>query len=185
MLKKSFLLLALLGLLCFPQAKARADAATKQEKLNQLSQMLGLTEMFDTMKSNLRPRLEGIFEPYRQMLVKQLSDVPEGPKKTAALQGFDNAAKKSIEVYLEALNSQDLEKIYMSAYGNGLSEEDLDQSIKYYQSEVGKKDIVAAKAAAKQMHNYISQKLSESIPKFKDTLHTEFQKSLDEVKAQP
>lgn len=138
---------ALLVLSC----AAVAGPPTHEEKITELVSLTGLAETLDQSRTSSRVEAHKLSD----QLLDQIFDDPgaldvEQRKKIAA------AARRFSDACADSLDVDEAVAKWGEYYAASLSEEELDDVLRYYRSPVGRKDVAATKAAMPLWLAYLS-----------------------------
>ncbi len=121
---------------------AVADEITQREKIAKIIEAQGLTLMF---QQQLDASKEAAGEIGRNIAKKLLTEsgVPEGQQSPKV----EQAIRRYMERCATMISAKELVDTWAAFYGKNLSDAELDQVLAYYQSPVGRKDVLATQVA--------------------------------------
>lgn len=111
--------------------------ASKTDKIRVLMEAQGILERFSTVqdRSLAKSKQEAI------QLVNKM-DAELSPKSEKVSASFKEAYTTFMENYLAPINEDEMVKVYAEFYGEKFTEEELDELIDFYTSDLGKKEVV-------------------------------------------
>jgi len=139
MLKK----LPLTLLLAFSLSSAAlADEASKKEKLDRFVEAIGLKQSFAESIAAQREQTKKAVEPtMRQILDDSLAQDP------AIRARFEKVFHDYLDTAMSAYNAEQMSASYGALLGKHLSEGDIEELLKFYTSDLGRKEVAATRQA--------------------------------------
>lgn len=145
---KTFVLASALSILLFATSSALA-----QDERNGLVQRVaaaqGLEEMFAQQIAAQRDSMKA----YASKLFEQAIAEAGGQANAKHKAAFERFITKVSTVF----SPKEITEAWVSAYGKDLSDQELQEVLKYYQSPIGQKDVAASKAAMVTYSTWINQ----------------------------
>jgi hypothetical protein len=136
---KSFALFVVALFLC---GTAMADESSRQVTIAKIMEAQGLQEMFQQQLDQSKDSAGEVGKDLVKKLLKE-SGAPDGQENPQLTEVF--------RLYLERcatmFSAKEYVDIWATFYGKNLSDSDLEQILAYYQSPIGKKDVLASKTA--------------------------------------
>ncbi len=154
---------------------AVADETTQREKIAKIIEAQGLTLMF---QQQLDASKEAAGEIGRNIAKKLLTEsgAPEGQQSPKV----EQAIRRYMERCATMISAKELVDTWATYYGKSLSDAELDQVLAYYQSPIGRKDVLAtqvAMAGFSQTLNTLGQeRMNASIGQLMSELKAAFDK---------
>lgn len=154
---------------------AVADETTQREKIAKIIEAQGLTLMF---QQQLDASKEAAGEIGRNIAKKLLTEsgVPEGQQSPKV----EQAIRRYMERCATMISAKELVDTWAAFYGKNLSDAELDQVLAYYQSPVGRKDVLATQVAmagfSQKINTLGQERMNVSIGQLMSELKTAFEK---------
>jgi len=163
---KNFLLPFFLSSLLLASTSSFAQTA-RAELVQRIAVAQGLEEMFE---QQLAAQQESMKSYASKLFQQAVSDAggQANAQQTAAFERF--VAKLAV-----LFSSKEITAAWTAAYGKDLSDQDLKQILKYYQSPIGKKDVSASKAAMIAYSGWINQEAQNRVTPILRSLVQELQ----------
>ena len=134
---------------------------TSTEKIKTLMDALGLVDMFSQQIEFGRAQNEQIGRQALDQMLSQLNPSEEFRKR------FSDATNNYINKLETPWSAEEIVDIWAGYYGPNFTDEELDQLIEFYTSEIGKKDVAISKQTMTKFSEHL-QKVSQPI--FEDAI---------------
>lgn len=150
---------------------ASADEATRQDKIAKIIEAQGLTQL---IQQQLDQSKESASEMGKDIAKKLLSEsgVADGKQNPKV----EQILRRYMERCAAMFSSKELVEIWATFYGKSLSDSELDQVLAYYQSPVGRKDVLATQVAmtgfGQTMNTLGQERMNASIGQLMSELKT-------------
>ena len=145
-------------ILCFFLASpVLADQSSKQQKLLELMNLLGIEEVFKDYEQSCLKQADS-YQP--EYIYEQQPDYfggikPNDPTWSAIVGAYNKYAK----IYCSCISEKEYIGLHAKLYGEYVSENEIDAILKFLRSPIGQKDIHAGLMARKRADEYISDKI--------------------------
>jgi hypothetical protein len=116
-------------------------ADTQTEKVKTLMEALGLIDMWGTQIQSGKAQSKKMGQQALDQMMAQLK--PNETFKKRFVDAFNNYMKKLESPW----SAQEIVDVWAKYYGPNFTEEELDQLIEFYTSDLGKKDVAVSKQA--------------------------------------
>jgi hypothetical protein len=131
---------------------ALANEASKREKIHQLAKAQGLERMFQEQIDQSKANTSKLGIEFFDKLAKD-SGVEASPDDPKVRELFVRFAEQSAALH----SAKQLMDAWINAYGDDLSEADIDNMLRYYRSRLGQRDIHAAQSAMRSFSEAITK----------------------------
>lgn len=121
---------------------AHADEASRRDKIVQIAEAQGLTQMF---QSQLDQSVTSAADIGRSLVKKMLEEA--GVTDPAAVARLEPIYRRYMERCASMFTAREFVDLWVKAYGEGLSEADLTQILAYYRSPAGRKEVASTQKA--------------------------------------
>lgn len=135
---------------------------TRAELVQKIAAAQGLEEMFEQQISAQRDS----FKSYASKIVEQAAAEAGGQINAKQLAAFENFVAKVTTLF----SPKEITATWTAAYGKNLSDQELREVLKYYQSPIGKKDVSASKAAMIAFSTWINHETQARVSPLLKTL---------------
>ncbi len=164
MLKKSALVLFAL---LFAPGAGLADDASKKQKVEQLVQAMGIQDSFANMKNAQREQAKRMVQPLAQQVSREaILNSQEQARLQASFQSFIDHAGSN-------MTAEQFAATYADLYGSHFSEAEIDQILKFYTSDVGRKGVAAGREMTAELSGKMQKDSVERMTKAMAQLKSE------------
>lgn len=154
---------------------AVADETTQREKIAKIIEAQGLTLMFQQQMDASKEAAGEIGRDLAGKILKE-SGAPEGQQNPKV----EQALRRYMERCATMISAKELVDTWATFYGKNLSDAELDQVLAYYQSPVGRKDVLATQVAmagfSQKINTLGQERMNASIGQLMSELKTAFEK---------
>lgn len=137
---------------------ATAEPLTREDKIAELVRATGLAEMLEQSREAARAQAG-------QMSDQMLGDLLKDSKALTAEQNdaISLAARQFAEACAASFDVGDAVAAWSRYYAETLSDQDIDEILRYYTSPIGQKDVAASKAAMPLWQAHLASRSSASM----------------------
>lgn len=154
---------------------ASADEASRRDKIAKIIEAQGLTQMFQQQMDESKETAGEMGKDIAKKLLSE-SGAPEGLQNPKV----EQVLRRYMERCAAMFSARELVDTWATFYGKSLSETELDQVLAYYQSTVGRKDVLATQVAmtgfGQTMRTQGQERMNASIGQLMSELKAAFAK---------
>lgn len=166
---------ALLVIALLAWGTANADEVTRKEKIANIIEAQGLMQMFQQQLDQSKASAGDLGKSIAKKLISEskLAEEQVNPK-------FEAIFSRYMERTATMFSAKEFVDTWTTFYGKNLLESELDQILAYYQSPVGKKDVLASQVAmvgfGQTMSTQMQERLNASIAQLMSDLRASLAK---------
>lgn len=159
---RSIAVLALCGWLSLAMARpAPADDASKHDKVVELMKLEGLDEALERQRRACRKQAQEVGPQMIDQMMKGFSLSPDDPQ----VKQMNAAYMRFVEASEPPYTTDEAVDLYARLYGSHVTEDEVEELLRFYRSPLGKKAIAASRAAIPEWMDTLQKKNQEVLLK--------------------
>lgn len=137
---------------------ACADEATRRDKIAEIIETQGLTQMLQQQMDQSKASVNDIGRNIARKILAERG-IPEGQQNPKLEQVFRDYLERSTAMF----SAKEIIDVWSTLYGNNFSEAELDQVLAYYKSSVGRKEAMANQVAMAGLGEFMKIQQKERV----------------------